>query len=1026
MTQYQQLLSCWHKLEHFSPADIPKNSNTQLLKTVIPWLKKETPSSKEKTIEYTLYLAVISSAIVNDFVKEFFSDTEKEVNLRSSKICMASFKVDIDGSYIPNSFGASTLPWALKQLQSQKIEDNNWAETFLAVQNKLLEDLEYQLTGKINLDAILEVQSKVIKSLSWTTDLMLEIYIKREEKYKPQIRPTDEEQNNAEILNSFFVDDIEQIITKLNRKNIPPAFKKYLDGNLNKGTTRNDLGQKIGLLKKSLTPENYPDGAWPSKHSLSLMQQFAVNTIVNQMNNSHTGDLMSVNGPPGTGKTTLLRDIIAAILVNRAKKLIEIDVPGFALSKIGEFQTGKGFNPFIYQLDESLCNSGIVVASSNNGAVENVSKELPLEKEVDNYAEQIGYFKSVAKNCINKDYWGLIAAVLGNKENRSKLVSSLWFNRNEEFDDLRSYLRNYSADSKDWTQAVECFREKLHEVNKERKRLVQVHHEYIKYLELSNSYKVVREEYGALEKNLLECKEKKQNAGEALRQAEKKKENSLAHLSTIKSTRPGFFSRLFNKTVRLSYKQAYAKAYTTYILAQEAFEKVDVLFDTAKVELDNVATVFSRCSSKANEIKTDLRETQRKVQQDRINLKANFADDEFWQNIESKESQEACPWYSDEFKKLQSELFISAMKVHEAFILNANSRSKAIETSLSAFFDYLKGNYEIKPNKNEIRAMWNVFFLVIPVISSTFASVGRMLVDLDKEDIPWLFIDEAGQAVPQAAAGAIWRAKRVVVVGDPLQIEPVVTIPKTVTNNLRTHFNLDTNIINSELSVQVMADRVNPLGMSINNAGYDIWVGMPLRVHRRCINPMFKIANNIAYDNKMVLSTIPQEVKIKLETSFIDVKGEVQGRHWVEEQGLRISELLTDEIHHAKGFPDIFVISPFTEVRFQLSKILFKPIIQNVQKYDTTVDSKTVGIWLNSHVGTVHTFQGKQAEGVILCLGLDGQTKGAANWAASKPNLLNVALTRAKYRFTAVGDKDIWLKVQYFKELTTLNNKWES
>jgi superfamily I DNA and/or RNA helicase len=101
--------------------------------------------------------------------------------------------------------------------------------------------------------------------------------------------------------------------------------------------------------------------------------------------------------------------------------------------------------------------------------------------------------------------------------------------------------------------------------------------------------------------------------------------------------------------------------------------------------------------------------------------------------------------------------------------------------------------------------------------------------------------------------------------------------------------------------------------------------------------------------------------------------------------------------------------------------MLFKPIIQNVQRYNAKVDTKVIGAWLDSHVGTVHTFQGKQAEGVILCLGLDGKTKGAANWAASKPNLLNVALTRAKYRFVAIGDKDIWLKVQFFKELAYLN-----
>jgi ABC-type transport system involved in cytochrome c biogenesis ATPase subunit len=42
------------------------------------------------------------------------------------------------------------------------------------------------------------------------------------------------------------------------------------------------------------------------------MQQFAVNSIFGQMANSAKGDILSVNGPPGTGKTTLLRDIICS------------------------------------------------------------------------------------------------------------------------------------------------------------------------------------------------------------------------------------------------------------------------------------------------------------------------------------------------------------------------------------------------------------------------------------------------------------------------------------------------------------------------------------------------------------------------------------------------------------------------------------------------------------------------------------------------------------------------------------------
>lgn len=55
-------------------------------------------------------------------------------------------------------------------------------------------------------------------------------------------------------------------------------------------------------------------------------------------------------------------------------------------------------------------------------------------------------------------------------------------------------------------------------------------------------------------------------------------------------------------------------------------------------------------------------------------------------------------------------------------------------------------------------------------------------------------------------------------------------------------------------------------------------------------------------------------------------------------------------------------------------------------------------------VGIVHTFQGKEADIVYFVTGTDAQTDGAANWSCIKPNLLNVAATRAKKEFYVVGD----------------------
>ena len=63
-----------------------------------------------------------------------------------------------------------------------------------------------------------------------------------------------------------------------------------------------------------------------------------------------------------------------------------------------------------------------------------------------------------------------------------------------------------------------------------------------------------------------------------------------------------------------------------------------------------------------------------------------------------------------------------------------------------------------------------------------------------------------------------------------------------------------------------------------------------------------------------------------------------------------------------------------------------------------------------THIGTVHTFQGKEAGVVILCLSASAirGTTGGIKWVNGKPNLLNVAVTRAKKHLFVIGDSKDW------------------
>lgn len=1019
----KHILSCWHKLEHFSPALLPKDSSVKRLND-LTWMRPLMARDPKKTIQYTIYLGVFSMSSVSDFVKAFFKDESINPNVTDARVCYASVKLDCQGIYIQNSFGLSTMPWALRQLEENKVDTDTWSDDFKELKDNLFErltenqkeladDNKSYLSDVQTLENLWEIQSLIVQKLKWSTSPQTEIYIRTEEVYKKN-NPSDPDESNADILNSFYIEDLKRVITSYEKGNYRKTFKDYLSACLNKDFVHSDLSLHPDILRESLIPENYPDGCWPSPYSASLMQQFAVNTVYKELSGEKQEGLFSVNGPPGTGKTTLLRDIIAAILVKRAKNMVRFNDPAKAFRKIGEVQVSEKYTPFIYEPDPSICDGGIVVTSSNNGAVENISKELPLKSEVKGYSDLVGYFRQVSEECLDEKYWGIIAAVLGNKENQRKLIGCIWNGNSEkETYTLKQHLADYKPTEEEWLGVVSSFERKLSEVKAEKSRLTGFMQNAENIEKILLKLEDIAYRLTVDEKELDTRIEVSNLLSAEIDESRRRREEVKTEMQLLRSTRPGFFTYWFSKEVRTQYKKAVASVLSEYNISGERLARQNAELQKLCTEIETLKSKWEKSKREHDEIDEQYKLLLNSVEKVREELKGAYADASFWQRIESKEVQETTPWYSETLKRLQSELFVEAMKVNELFLLRANATSSRIKTTLDGFFNFLKTGGNL--TEKEIQAMWNTFWLVVPVVSSTFASIQRMFSSLGTGSIPWLFVDEAGQAVPQAAAGAIWRSKRAVIVGDPFQIEPVVTIPEQIINNFSRYFGLDKTQIHTSLSVQSMADRANPYGWVTN----DTWTGSPLRVHRRCIDPMFSIANEIAYNNMMYNSTFGSIPNLIMQNGFVQIEGNVSGRHYVPEQGMAIKLMIMEEIRQLQELPDLFVISPFSEIPSILKKELRQPIRKALAPFKQ-IDDDTLKKWLDSHIGTVHTFQGKQAAGVIFCLGLDEKTKGAATWASSKPNLLNVALTRAKFRFVAVGDGKIWLRQPYFCKLKEL------
>lgn len=1025
-TNTNRLLSYWHTLEHFSPASVPNGCRKWVEK--LPWEEVQKHSNPSKCFQYTFYFGVFPLNEVTEFVQEYFHSQEETPNLPTAKVCYASLKVDEQGLYIQDTFGLSTMPWALSQLKEHKLNMELPLDEFRKRERRIADHLvDGFLKEPLTREGVKQIQAYLLDELPWRELPSAAIYLRTEERERKQSKSDEEEEVTCDLLNSFYLEDLERIAKSLQTEKLPKAFQDYLTGCLG----RADIGKRINLsdhpavLQSCLTPEYYPDGCWPSPYCASLMQQFAINRVMDDLSGKKQEGLFSVNGPPGTGKTTLLRDIIAAILVQRAHHMIQFDEPAKAFTKLEETKKSEGYVPFIYEPHASICDGGIVVASSNNGAVENISKELPLKKEIKGYADRLGYFRTVSEGCVDPEHWGLIAAVMGSKKNQRKLIDAIW-NKSPKARKQTLYqsLRDtqQAPTQAQWQETVTSFRNKLQAVRREKQRLMEGMKEAAQWTDLprmvEEADRHVLDELQELEK-LIQGKQTFLSETQAGNERQRMVlEEARREQEQVLQSRPHWLSYWISREKRVSY-QARLEAVASKIerLTQQVREH-DELLQVHEQRLSVQRTKLKQVQGE--------RERYAPLMEVCAELKGAYTDASFCHKINTREAQENSPWYSEELKKLESELFVEAMKVNECFLLMANQTSDRnisgrnlsgrIETTLDRFFKFLKSGEDL--NEQQIRAMWNTFWLVIPVVSSTFASIQRMFGNLGPGSIPWLFIDEAGQTVPQAAAGALWRCKRAVVVGDPFQIEPVVTTPDAIIKELGNHFDLKWEQMDSTLSVQRMADRVNRYGWTMN----DDWVGSPLRVHRRCTDPMFSIANEIAYAGMMYNSTPSASTKLLMETAFVDVRGNVEAgcRHYVTAQGEVIRKMILDEIDRQQALPDLFVISPFSEIPSKLRSELEKPLKAAVANLPQQMNDKKVNDWLDTHIGTVHTFQGKQTEGVILCLGLDSTKEGAAQWAASKPNLLNVALTRAKLRFVAVGDGQIWLGKPYFRELESL------
>lgn len=999
----QDIIKFWRDIEIFDFPDFKKEAYLLEKKDSFPWLNGSKPKNKNYKWRYTLYFGKIDKKEIVNYLNNLLDiDNVNDWEVPTTGFsCFSSLVLDESGHPSSETYIAASYIFGLKALD-QKLDLSTIVNDLDKVQYDFLDrynfktsDEEEILQGDQISWEVLDKEITYLREINqwWSQDIG--IYIYREGV------PKDSDPNSS-FLNSFYLDDLNHL-SAINVKDFGTALKSYLtlSPEIDK---RRDLIDNKDLLFEYINPELMTIGRWPSniEYGLYSAQCGAVNTIF--INLGTNEGLQGVNGPPGTGKTTLLKDVIAQIIVERAKVISELGCDNLFETGCNKIKTESGYTLYTNNLKPSLRNNfGIVVSSNNNAAVENISKELPLKKAIDIESfPDADFFSVCSQSLIDEESWGGLAAALGNMANRTAFRKCFWDSDKGAskigFKDLLSNSYNESDTFRhSFNDQTNLFKNLLQEFDRFKEQAGNFHKSLPMYVKNRKLEEILRKELTTLVETLSELESEKRTLLESEDVSKKEAERIQLVLNMYLQKKPlfFFFQKLFSTN---AYKNWDREVDSLICKMKDVNSSLDKI---RKEHLNNIDKI-KQCKSKQNTVKQELSE-----------LTIFFSDYEYLQRnlyekyeIDCKKIFDTClnnrglkemhllnPYHSPIIAKLRSDIFILALELHKSAIL---INAKEVKNNLSSFFAMLSGWATVKSELAQ--NLWDTFFLCVPVVSTTLASVSKLFPNLDKNQIGWLLIDEAGQATPQSAAGIIHRSKRCVIVGDPLQVEPVVTVPEKLVTQLRKEHNIELDWSPYKSSVQQLADRVSLSGtyMQVGSSDEKVWTGFPLRTHRRCDNPMFSISNEIAYCNQMVKAVNKDSSEEFIGSSswfHVECNSTPYNKHVIIEEidflKVKIKEL------RKVGYNDrIYVISPF----------------KTVANYCVSEFHEDKNVFC----GTIHKFQGREADIVFLVLGSNPASSGARNWASQKPNMLNVALTRAKKRFYVIGNKKLWGNCNYF------------
>ena len=330
------------------------------------------------------------------------------------------------------------------------------------------------------------------------------------------------------------------------------------------------------------------------------------------------------------------------------------------------------------------------------------------------------------------------------------------------------------------------------------------------------------------------------------------------------------------------------------------------------------------------------------------------------------------------YKAKYSEILDNINSIEENLkCISANNIKEFTDNSMLVFKDYLAQKYENNSRKRFTdKDLWlksKEFLKNYPVVLSTTFSSRSSLNPNTVYD--YLIIDEASQVDIATGSLAISCAKNVVIVGDTKQLANIVHPKlKPQVEDVFGQYNIDNGYKFTNSFLQSVLDVLPNVPQTT------------LREHYRCHPKIIEFCNQKFYNGELIIMT-----KDNGEKDVLLAKKTRKGNHARD--------------HYSKRQIDVIKQNIITEYSLDADETGI------ISPYRNQVNA------LNDEIGefeidTVHKFQGREKDNIIIST-VDDEISDFVD----DPNLLNVAISRAKKRLMIVVTGNLQKKERIITEL---------